>query len=121
MVRTCVAAGCNNTNKDGVNLFKFPKEKTLRKRWADQVKRHRDKWDPTDHSVLCSKHFEESCFAVDTLLAETLGLRKKKARLNLDAVPTIFRKPKRNLKKIIYLHVPRGGSQKHIKSENISG
>lgn len=38
MVRTCVAAGCSNTNRDGVSLFQFPKDKILRKRWADQVK-----------------------------------------------------------------------------------
>ena len=69
-VRTCVAAGCSNTNKDGVRLFQFPKDKARRKKWADQVKRHRDKWEPTDHSVLCSKHFEDLCFLPDTLLTQ---------------------------------------------------
>ena len=95
MVRTCAAAGCSNTNSDGISLFKFPKDKLMRKKWADQVKRHREKWEPTDHSVLCSKHFEESCFSSDQLLTVSLGLGKKKASLKSDAVPTLFSKPKR--------------------------
>ena len=94
MVRTCVAAGCSNTNSDGVSLFQFPKDKVMRKKWADQVKRHRDKWEPTDHSVLCSKHFEQSCFSTDQLLAQSLGLGKFKPSLKSDAVPTLFSKRK---------------------------
>ena len=67
----------------------------MRKKWADQVKRTRDKWDgPTDHSVLCSSHFEEHCFEADMKLAESLGVEsKKKPRLKPDAVPTLFQRP----------------------------
>ena len=61
----------------------------MRKKWADQVKRHRGKWEPTEHSMLCSKHFEQSCFEKDTFLTQSLGLGKKKARLNPDAVPVL--------------------------------
>ena len=50
----------------------------MRKKCADQVKRYRDKWEPTEHSVLCSKHFEGSCFEQGTLLMQSLGLGKKK-------------------------------------------
>ena len=46
MVKTCVAAGCNKSNIDGVSLPKFPNEAVLRKKWVDQVNRHRDKWKP---------------------------------------------------------------------------
>ena len=67
----------------------------MRKKWADQVKRTRDKWDgPTDHSVLCSCHFEEHCFEAEVRLAESLGVdSKKKPRLKADAVPTLFQRP----------------------------
>ena len=66
MVKRCAAADSSNTYKDGVSLFLFPKDPELRKKWADQVKRTRDKWDgPTDHSVLCSNHFDERCFEAD--------------------------------------------------------
>ena len=62
MVCRCVAAGCNNTQKDGFSLFLFPKDARLRKKWADQVRRTREKWMPTDHSVICNKHFDNNCF-----------------------------------------------------------
>ena len=65
MACRCVAVGCRNTHKDGISLFLFPKDSSMRKKWADlvktrvyNVKRHREKWEPTEHSVLCSKHFE---------------------------------------------------------------
>ena len=94
MVKRCIAAGCSNTYKDGVSLFLFPKDPQMRKKWADQVKRTRDKWDgPTDHSVLCSCHFEVQCFEAEMKLAESLGVEsKKKPRLKPDAVPTIFQR-----------------------------
>ncbi len=93
MVKTCVAAGCNNSNQDGVSLHKFPSNSALRKKWVDQVKRHRDKWEPTAYSVLCSQHFEPSCFMADSILSQSLGLGKKRACLKPDAVPTLFSKP----------------------------
>ena len=65
----------------------------LRKKWADQVRRTRDKWEPTDHSRLCSKHFEEHCFEIYSKLSESLGLGKVKSLLKPDAVPTIFERP----------------------------
>ena len=96
-MKRCVAAGCSNTYRDGVSLFLFPKDPQMRKKWADQVKRTRNKWDgPTDHSVLCSCHFEEHCFEADMKLAQSFGVEgKKKPRLKPDAVPTLFQRPKR--------------------------
>jgi hypothetical protein len=94
MVCRCVAAGCNKYHKDGCSLFLFPKDAGLRKKWTDQVRRTRDKWMPTDHSVLCNKHFENSCFEQSTKISEAMGMRKSmKPRLKPDAVPTIFTKP----------------------------
>ena len=95
MVKRSVAAGCSKTYKDEVSLFLFPKDPQMRKKWADQVNRTKDKWDgPSDQSVLCSSHFEEHCFEADMKLAESLGVEsKKKPRLKSDAVPTLFRRP----------------------------
>ena len=92
MVWRCVAAGCSLTHKDGVSIFHFPKDPVLRKKWADQVRRTRDKWEPTDNSVLCSKHFEDGSFELDSQLAKAMGM-KRKVRLKPNALPTLFEKP----------------------------
>lgn len=95
MVKRCVAAGCDNTYKDGVSLFLFPKDPKLRKQWADQVRRTRDKWEgPSDYSVLCSCHFDDDCFEAEAKLSESLGLSsKRRPRLKPGVVPTLFKKP----------------------------
>ena len=90
MVVKCVAAGCSRTHSDGVSLFKFPKDPPRRQEWTKQVKRTRDLWDgPSDTSVLCSKHFDDSCFEPASSIAAKAGI-KLRARLKPDAVPTIF-------------------------------
>lgn len=91
MVKRCVAAGCNNTHKDGVSLHSFPSDMALRKLWVDKVKRYREKWEPTKYSVLCSQHFEQDCFMPDSILSQSLGLGKKRICLKPDAVPTLFK------------------------------
>ena len=99
MVKRCVAAGCSNTYKDGVSLFLFPKDPVIFKKWAQQVQRGRDKWKPSQHSVLCSCHFAPECYEPSTEVAKSLGLEMQKPRLKGDAVPTLphetsFRRPK---------------------------
>ena len=89
MVRRCVAAGCSNTHSHNVSMHKFPKDPELRLKWEKQVQRTRDKWSATENSVLCSNHFETDCYEVDSMLAEQMGMKKRK-RLKPDAVPTIF-------------------------------
>ena len=61
VVKICVAAGSNKSNNDD-------EDEILRKRWIDQMKRHRDKREPTECSVLYSLHFEQSDFTADTIL-----------------------------------------------------
>lgn len=89
MVRRCVAAGCSNTHSHNVSMHQFPKDPELRLKWEKQVQRTRDKWRATDNSFLCSDHFEADCFNVDSVLAEQMGLKKRRT-LKPDAVPTIF-------------------------------
>lgn len=93
MVCRCVAAGCSKTHRDGVQLFLFPKDARLKQMWAAEVRKTRDKWQPTKHSVLCNEHFEDFCFEKETSLSKAMGLGKWKPRLKCDAVPTIFKKP----------------------------
>ena len=93
MVKRCVAAGCSNTYSDNVSLFKFPKDQILRQQWVKQVQRTRAKWSgPSEHSVLCSEHFTDSCFQPDSTIAATLGLQKRRM-LKPDAIPTLFERP----------------------------
>jgi len=93
MVKRCVAAGCSMTYSDGVSLFKFPKDPVLRQKWIKQVQRTRAQWSgPSEHSVLCSKHFDGSCFEPDAELASHMGIQKR-TRLKADAIPTLFERP----------------------------
>ena len=92
MVNKCVAAGCSNSHKDGVSLYKFPSDAILRRKWEKQVQRMWAQWKTTEHPSLCSDHFAEDCFEVDSTLASQFGLKKRK-RLKPGAVPTIFHRP----------------------------
>ena len=93
MVKRCVAAGCSNTYSDNVSLFKFPKDPVLRQKWVKNVQRTRAQWSgPSEHSVLCSEHFDSSCFEPDSELASQMGIQKRK-RLKDDAIPTLFERP----------------------------
>ena len=107
MVKRCVAANCSDTYKDGVSLFKFPKDKKLRQLWKKQVQRTRAKWKgPSDFSYLCSCHFTEDCFEAPSstssnsyqnkncsltiiIYAEEIGY-KTRQMLKSGAVPSIF-------------------------------
>lgn len=91
MVNRCVAAGCSNTPSERISLHKFPADLKLREKWVKQVRRTRAQWTPTKHSVLCSEHFSEDSFEVDSAIAATFGISKKR-RLKPDAVPTIFQR-----------------------------
>ena len=91
MVNRCVAAGCSNTPSNCVSLFKFPSDGVLRHKWEKHVQRTRDQWKATEHSFLCSDHFTEDCFEIDSALASQFGMKKR--RLKPGAVPTIFHRP----------------------------
>ena len=62
----------------GISLCGFSKGPLLRRKWADLVRRTRDKWKPTQHILLRSKHFEDWCFEDESnKLSEAMGLSKK--------------------------------------------
>ena len=86
----CVAGGCSRTSGD-VLLHRFPKIDRLRKRWSAAVGRYREDWEgPTNMSMLCSMHFEATCYDGETSLRDSLGLAKKRRRLKEGAVSTLF-------------------------------
>lgn len=76
----CAAYGCTNRSEKGFIVKKFPKDPARRKIWAAKVKR--DSWFPTNASVLCEVHFENSMWEK----TRVDGTRKLKA----NAVPTLF-------------------------------
>ena len=90
MVNYCVAFGCTSSSKDGIGVFRLPKDMKLRSKWIQQVKRTRANWSgPSYHSVLCSLHFTDDCFEASP---SCYGI-KKKAVLKKDAFSTIFKRP----------------------------
>ena len=62
-------------------LYRFPKDLDRRNVWVNNLKR--ENYKPTDRSLLCSDHFDDSCF---DRTGQTTRLRK-------DAVPTVFNFP----------------------------
>ena len=75
MVKNCVAANCSNKKSPTVSLFNFPKDPELRQKWIKNVQRTRAEWKgPTPNSVLCSEHFESSCFEPCYDLAAKVGI-----------------------------------------------
>ena len=66
MPNRCVVFGCNNYSGCGehISVFRFPQDLVVRKKWVDFVKEKRRKW--ADHQspsvVICSMHFDDSCF-----------------------------------------------------------
>ena len=77
MVNRCVAAGCSNTPGEGISLYKFPSDPELREKWIKQVRRTRAQWKVTKYSFICSEHFTEDSFEVDSTIAATFGIEKR--------------------------------------------
>ena len=89
MVNRCVAAGCSNTPSEKISRFRFPRDGALRAQWEKQVQRTRAQWKATEHPYICSEHFTDDCFEVDTALASKFGISKRR-RLKPGSIPTIF-------------------------------
>jgi len=77
--RRCVAGYCSNTTKDNVSLFSFPKNASIRRQWVKFVAVNRcDEWaekdyEPSQWALLCSTHFDESCFDSSVSLKQSMG------------------------------------------------
>lgn len=92
MPYNCVAANCTNVSSESVTLFAFPKDAGLRAAWVRQVRRTRDCWSgPSEHSRLCSDHFELDQFEVTPSLYRDFGIQyRRKLVLKPGAIPSKF-------------------------------
>ena len=71
------------------SIHDFPhkeKDKIRHQAWVRFVGGRRPNWSSTNSSVLCSDHFDDSCFTNKREIAVKLGVNRK---LKPDAVPTI--------------------------------
>jgi hypothetical protein len=93
---SCVVPGCKSGYgtkskfPPGVSKHHFPKDKASRDSWQKAIPR--EDWTPTDSSVICSLHFEESDFLTER---EDQNNYRKKGELKLrrlkkEAIPRRF-------------------------------
>ena len=77
MPTRCIVAGCSNTTKEGVSLHNVLNDENMRK-VGSRVKLTRAKWDgPSERSVICSDHFNDSDFEDEGYWSE-FGMKKIK-------------------------------------------
>ena len=84
MVNYCCVPRCN-----GSGGFSFPEEKGLRRKWLIAICRTtRDKkhWKPSEHSVVCCRHFLSSDFQEST----AAGHVRERKKLKENVVPSVF-------------------------------
>ena len=81
MPRCCIAAGCSTSSGEGHSLHAFPRDESMRKKWIRAIKQQRSNWDgPSSSLLLCSKHFEPECFALEgARYRDTVGIPARSA------------------------------------------
>ena len=92
--RRCVAGApnsttCgNNSRTPGISMHQFPKNEKTRALWVRFVQQHRSDFDEpvNQYAVLCSAHFEKSCFT--TIQHKDTNHLKLKRVLQRGSVPT---------------------------------
>ena len=102
MPERCVVYGCNNTasSTKGISLYRIPYwddsrqiARSRRKKWEDFIRRKRDKWLPSESSVVCSEHFAEECFEYGSSTVEKYKIPKlKRDEVGVTAVPSLLPK-----------------------------
>lgn len=97
MLAKCCVPECKSNYKSSkdegyVSVFRFPTDEELRKHWIRSIPR--SDWKPTDKSVVCIKHFEESDVSKVDIYQDSDGNRKEFPRqrplLLPEAVPKLF-------------------------------
>ncbi|XP_066288391.1 uncharacterized protein [Branchiostoma lanceolatum] len=101
----CVVCKSSTAQMKGITFHSFPRDTGRRQQWLANIRNHFDNivsdetsespddiWTQDDEIIdtwkVCSRHFEESCFA-DSLMKRRLNMTSK-TFLSLDAVPTLF-------------------------------
>ena len=77
MVRRCCVFPNSYIKGDAITYHKFPKSQELLKIWLDVLQKPGD-WVPNAKDLVCSVHFEASCFHGDV-----------KRRLNKGSIPSL--------------------------------
>ena len=106
----CVCGGpglrsCTNTyHVEGISMHKFPANEEQRKMWIKFVRKHRPNFTPTNSSVICSAHFETSCFATRYHIGVPDELKPKPRYLLEGSVPCNegFSRSRRNASDFAY-------------------
>ncbi|XP_060564866.1 THAP domain-containing protein 6-like [Ruditapes philippinarum] len=98
MPAICCAGGCTNRRGNDISLHNFPRDEKIRAKWVFAL-RHtgtpysRDSsWTPhsgRNSQLVCSAHFEKSCFTQQTRTMMSLGISCR-PQLEDSAEPTIF-------------------------------
>ena len=81
MTKYCCVPGCKETGG-----FQFPRDPVMRKKWQVAIRREaasKKLWKPTDHSIVCQRHFVESDF-------KKSNLERLRKDLIPGAIPTVF-------------------------------
>ena len=113
MVNYCCVPHCNKTGG-----FLFPHDKELFKKWQVAVCRvtaQKKIWKPSEHSVVCKEHFEETDFIENN----TSGYARERQKLKDGVVPSVFSFKKSANKKSKILRQKRRDRREAKKREAI--
>ena len=85
----CVVHGCSNISDvdKGISLHRCPPDKATCALWKRFVRTHWATFDPDSRFVVCSVHFEESCFE------RSVHMKGQKRILKPRSIPTIWKSP----------------------------
>ena len=89
MPLVCVAANCKNKSSTTkkISVHHFPDDTKYKSLWTKFVQRKRKWVGPSEHSVLCSKHFRKSDY--EDYLEYSMGFRKCPT-LKKSAIPSVY-------------------------------
>jgi len=77
MAKSCCAVDCHSAFKkgNGIHFYKFPENPELRAKWISAVRR--EGWQPSQYTLICSKHF--------------ISGEKSTDPLSPDYIPSVFK------------------------------
>ena len=85
-MKNCCVPLCNSRagTHEKISFHKFPLKKEMKAAWLRAIARRGEKdgslWEPSEHSVVCNKHFQPSDYSVSTKVRKLLP----------NSIPSIF-------------------------------
>lgn len=88
----CYVPGCTNTSVANPELtFHLPRDSDTKRKWEAAIpSRLRVEHKELSISRICSSHFSDDAYLDTDILQVQLGVSRKRKRLKVDALPTIF-------------------------------